>query len=179
MPVCLDPLQRKAREAWGFKGYVTSDSDAVGDGCSSHSYASCPNASCLAIKAGRIHSRQSTLVVCGCVACELCGSGFRETVQYFVARRGAPGRARTAAAARVEVVPEPRHVELEHIPWPRFDGVMKKCDIDSGNTYYHALASGVAGGMCSVADVDGALFNSFRVRFDLGERAATASNSQA
>jgi len=43
-----------------------------------------------------------------------------------------------------------------------------QCDIDSGNTYYHNLLDGVKAGYCSMKDVDGALFNSLRVRFDLG-----------
>ena len=29
IPTCLSPLIRGAREAWGFEGYVTSDSDSV------------------------------------------------------------------------------------------------------------------------------------------------------
>ena len=30
-PTCLSPIIRKSRELWGFKGYVTSDSDSVHD----------------------------------------------------------------------------------------------------------------------------------------------------
>ena len=42
------------------------------------------------------------------------------------------------------------------------------CDIDSGNTYYNGLLKGVKSGHCSMADVDKAVANSLRVRFDLG-----------
>ena len=44
-----------------------------------------------------------------------------------------------------------------------------QCDIDSGNTFYDNLLVGLAAKKCSMADVDRALFNSFRVRFELGE----------
>ena len=30
-PTCLSPIIRKSRELWGFRGYVTSDSDSVHD----------------------------------------------------------------------------------------------------------------------------------------------------
>lgn len=43
-----------------------------------------------------------------------------------------------------------------------------QCDIDSGNTYYNSLLDGVAAGHCAMEDVDRALFNTFRVRFELG-----------
>ena len=42
------------------------------------------------------------------------------------------------------------------------------CDIDSGNTYYDNLGAGVKAGHCSQADVDRAVANTLRVRFDLG-----------
>ena len=34
-PTCLSPIIRGARESWGFRGYVTSDSDSVHDAYSS------------------------------------------------------------------------------------------------------------------------------------------------
>eukprot|EP00930_Biecheleria_cincta_P068790 TRINITY_DN56620_c0_g1_i1.p1 TRINITY_DN56620_c0_g1~~TRINITY_DN56620_c0_g1_i1.p1 ORF type:complete len:828 (-),score=123.36 TRINITY_DN56620_c0_g1_i1:71-2341(-) len=42
------------------------------------------------------------------------------------------------------------------------------CDINSGNTYYQSLLDGVKEGYCSMGDVDRALFNSLRIRFELG-----------
>mmetsp|Transcript_5670 Transcript_5670/g.10409 ORF Transcript_5670/g.10409 Transcript_5670/m.10409 type:complete len:531 (-) Transcript_5670:280-1872(-) len=42
------------------------------------------------------------------------------------------------------------------------------CDIDSGNTYYDHLQAGIEQKLCNYSDVDRALFNAFRVRFDLG-----------
>ena len=96
IPTCLDPLQRAAREAWGFRGYVTSDSDSVSDAYKKHMYAKDgAEASCLALKRGG-------------------------------------------------------------------------CDVDSGNTYYDNLADGLSRGECSSDDVDRALFNTMRVRFELG-----------
>jgi beta-D-xylosidase 4 len=87
---------KAARASWNFSGYVTSDSDAVGDACHSHHYAkTCAEASCMALRDGQ-------------------------------------------------------------------------CDIDSGNTYYGNLLLGVAAKKCTMADIDRALFNSFRVRFELG-----------
>jgi hypothetical protein len=95
-PTCLDPLMKAARAAWNFSGYVTSDSDAVGDAWRTHHYAKTGGeASCMALRDGQ-------------------------------------------------------------------------CDIDSGNTFYNNLLLGVAAKKCSMADVDRALFNSFRVRFELG-----------
>ena len=96
-PTCLDPLMKAARAAWNFSGYVTSDSDAVGDAWRTHHYAKTGGeASCMALKDAQ-------------------------------------------------------------------------CDIDSGNTFYDNLLVGLAAKKCSMADVDRALFNSFRVRFELGE----------
>lgn len=96
VPVCLDPVMKAARDAWGFGGYVTSDSDSVADAWNQHHFVStAAQATCLALKDGG-------------------------------------------------------------------------CDIDSGNTYYDSLADGLAQGLCSMTDVDRALFNSFRVRFELG-----------
>merc|ERR1712166_92164 len=96
VPTCADPLMKAARRAWGFTGYVTSDSDAVGDIYTAHHYAkTAAEASCLAIKNGQ-------------------------------------------------------------------------CDIDSGNTFYNGLLEGVKAGNCSMDDVDGAVFNSLRIRFELG-----------
>ena len=37
-PTCLSPLIRNARRAWGFEGYVTSDSDSVANAWTSHHY---------------------------------------------------------------------------------------------------------------------------------------------
>jgi beta-glucosidase-like glycosyl hydrolase len=42
------------------------------------------------------------------------------------------------------------------------------CDIDSGNTFYGSLLGAVADGKCSMADVDRALFHTFKLRFELG-----------
>lgn len=42
------------------------------------------------------------------------------------------------------------------------------CDVDSGNTYKTGLLAGVAAGGCSMADVDTALYNTMRIRFELG-----------
>lgn len=97
-PTCTDPLMKAAREAWGFSGYVTSDSDAIGDAYvkSGHQFVkTAAEASCLGVKDGQ-------------------------------------------------------------------------CDIDSGNTYYDSLLDGVKEGHCTMKDVDRALFNTFRVRFELG-----------
>ena len=53
-PTCTSPLMKAAREAWGFTGYVTSDSDAVGDAYRSHHYVQTgAEASCLAVKDGQ------------------------------------------------------------------------------------------------------------------------------
>lgn len=96
IPACLDPLMKAARAAWGFSGYVTSDSDAVSDAWERHHYVNtAAEASCLALKQGQ-------------------------------------------------------------------------CDIDSGNTFYDSLLDGVKAGYCSMEDVDRALFNTFRLRFELG-----------
>ena len=42
------------------------------------------------------------------------------------------------------------------------------CDIDSGNTYADSLLKGVSEGHCTMADVDAALYNTMKVRFELG-----------
>jgi beta-glucosidase-like glycosyl hydrolase len=97
-PSCLSPLLKAAREAWGFTGYVTSDTGGVSDFDNSKDprfRKSAQQASCLAIVDGG-------------------------------------------------------------------------CDIDSGNTYYTSLLNATAAGLCSMADVDKAVFNSLRVRFELG-----------
>lgn len=53
IPTCLDPLQRKAREVWGFSGYVTSDTDSIADAWQSHNYSSdAAEASCQAVSKG-------------------------------------------------------------------------------------------------------------------------------
>lgn len=41
-------------------------------------------------------------------------------------------------------------------------------DIDSGNTYYNHLLEGVAAGHCSMSDIDNAIKNTLKVRFELG-----------
>lgn len=41
-------------------------------------------------------------------------------------------------------------------------------DIDSGNTYFNNLADGVAAGHCTMADIDTAVRNTLRVRFEMG-----------
>ena len=41
-------------------------------------------------------------------------------------------------------------------------------DVDSGSTYYDNLARGVSSGMCKQADVDTAVRNTMRVRFEMG-----------
>ncbi len=43
-----------------------------------------------------------------------------------------------------------------------------QCDIDSGNTYYDNLLEGVQRGLCTMGDVDRAVFNTLKIRFDLG-----------
>ena len=48
-------------------------------------------------------------------------------------------------------------------------GVAKgQCDIDSGNTYFDSLLEGVKAGHCSQADVDRAVANTLKTRFELG-----------
>ena len=42
------------------------------------------------------------------------------------------------------------------------------CDVDSGSTYFTSLLNATAAGLCSMDDVDRAVFNSLRVRFELG-----------
>ena len=97
VPACASPLMKAARDAWGFAGYVTSDSDSVADVWREHKYRqTAAEASCASIRDGGT-------------------------------------------------------------------------DIDSGNTFYDSLLEGVNASLgCSIADVDRALFNSFRVRFKLG-----------
>eukprot|EP01044_Picomonas_judraskeda_P032262 COSAG03_NODE_12396_length_549_cov_0.804444_2_plen_127_part_01 len=55
-PTCLSPLLRQARIEWGFEqngGYVTSDTDAVGDAYRAHHFVdSAAAASCEAITKG-------------------------------------------------------------------------------------------------------------------------------
>ena len=99
-PTCLSPLMRNARQAWGFRGYVTSDSDSVQNAWADHGYPPHDN-----------------------------------------------GVGATALALT--------------------DG---QCDIDSGDTYNERLAEAVAGAVdgVSMSDVDRALTNSLRQRFDLG-----------
>jgi hypothetical protein len=41
-------------------------------------------------------------------------------------------------------------------------------DIDSGNTYYDHLLDGVKQGLCTMSDIDTALTNTLRLRFELG-----------
>ena len=41
-------------------------------------------------------------------------------------------------------------------------------DINSGNTYYSHLLQGVSEGLCSMADIDAAVRNTLRLRFELG-----------
>ena len=100
-PTCLSPLMRNARAAWGFAGYVTSDSDSVHDAYDAHRY---PPPHPTAIKA-------------------------------------------TALALR--------------------DG---QCDVNSGDTYNDNLLLAVAlrSEGLEMSDVDRALFNAFKQRFDLG-----------
>lgn len=43
-----------------------------------------------------------------------------------------------------------------------------KCDIDSGDTYYDNLINATKSGLCSMADVDGALARTLSQRFALG-----------
>ena len=52
-PTCLDPLQKAARDAWGFNGYVTSDSDSVSDAWQTHKFVKTgEEAACEAISKG-------------------------------------------------------------------------------------------------------------------------------
>jgi beta-glucosidase-like glycosyl hydrolase len=52
-PTCLDPLQKAARDAWGFDGYVTSDSDSVADAWQSHKFVETgEEAACQAVSLG-------------------------------------------------------------------------------------------------------------------------------
>ena len=48
------------------------------------------------------------------------------------------------------------------------------CDMASENTYYASLLNATAAGLCSMADVDKAVFKSLRVRFELGLSHKTA-----
>lgn len=41
-------------------------------------------------------------------------------------------------------------------------------DVDSGNTYYHSLLDGVKAGFCSMEDVNQAVRNVLKIRFELG-----------
>ena len=43
-----------------------------------------------------------------------------------------------------------------------------KCDIDSGAVYHEALLDGVKAGHCSMDDVDAGLFNTLKLRFEMG-----------
>ena len=54
MPTCLDTrLNKVLRDTWGYTGYITSDTDAVGDAWKEHKYVkTAGEASCLAIKNG-------------------------------------------------------------------------------------------------------------------------------
>lgn len=53
IPTCLSPLMRNARKAWGFDGYVTSDSDSVADAYKVHKFvATAEEASCRAVTDG-------------------------------------------------------------------------------------------------------------------------------
>ncbi len=98
IPTCLSPLMRAAREAWGFEGYVTSDSDSVANAWHDHKYVS-------------------------------------------------TGEEAVALALR--------------------DG---QCDINSGDTYNNFLISALDNKTdnLSQSDVDRALFNALKQRFDLG-----------
>jgi beta-glucosidase-like glycosyl hydrolase len=40
IPTCLSPLLKNARAAWGFRGYVTSDTDAIASAVTGHNYVS-------------------------------------------------------------------------------------------------------------------------------------------
>ena len=52
-PTCLDPLQKAARDQWGYEGYVTSDSDSIDDAWRSHKYVDTgEKASCQAVSKG-------------------------------------------------------------------------------------------------------------------------------
>ena len=54
VPTCLSKLMRNAREAWGFRGYVTSDSDSVENAWADHHYVPDePNATALAVTDGQ------------------------------------------------------------------------------------------------------------------------------
>jgi beta-glucosidase-like glycosyl hydrolase len=54
IPTCASPLMKAARAAWNFSGYVTSDSDAVGDEWNQHHYVKTgAEASCAAVKDGQ------------------------------------------------------------------------------------------------------------------------------
>lgn len=108
IPTCLSPLMRAAREAWGFEGYVTSDSDSVANAYSSSNGHNYPQPD--------------------------------------------PDPERAVALALTK----------------------GQCDINSGDTYNDHLLSAVAGGPAvepysvTMEDVDRALFNSLKQRFDLG-----------
>ena len=43
-----------------------------------------------------------------------------------------------------------------------------QCDIDSGSTYYEAIAPALEQGLITDESIDRALFNSMKVRFELG-----------
>jgi beta-glucosidase-like glycosyl hydrolase len=108
IPTCLSPLIRGAREAWGFKGYVTSDSDSV------------ENA--------------------------------------YDARGG-------------HDYPQPDPTPQKAVALALTKG---QCDINSGDTYNNYLLNATEGGPAvapfkvTMDDVDRALFNSLKQRFDLG-----------
>ena len=67
VPTCGDArLNKILRETWGYDGYITSDTDAVGDIWSSHKYVkTAAEASCLAISQVRLisHVRLSSAVL--------------------------------------------------------------------------------------------------------------------
>ena len=96
VPTCLDPLQRAARDAWGFRGYVTSDTDSL-------------------------------------------------QTAWALQKAAADGQEAAARGVR--------------------DG---GCDVNSGDTYKDHLLAAVGSGRLKMADVDAALRNAFRIRFELG-----------
>jgi beta-D-xylosidase 4 len=53
IPTCLSPLMKAARDSWGFRGYVTSDSDSIADAYKAHKYVpTAAEASCAGVRTG-------------------------------------------------------------------------------------------------------------------------------
>ena len=160
-PQCADPLLNKIlRDTWGYTGYISSDTDAVGDIYKTHKYVETGGeASCLAIHNG---------------GCDMDSGG-----TYFTHVRPAPFLPPPEG-------PLPTVASAERCSWfaqcPQHGLVVcvcvcvcvcacvcvRVCVCVCVCVCVSQLAEGLAAGHCNMTDVDRALEHTLSLRFELG-----------